>query len=326
MSDISSSSTSSSPTGSSLTSAEIASQPAVWRRAAETLPRQAAALPRRGERVAVVGCGTSWFMAQSYAVLRETGGHGETDAYAASEFPLGRRYDRVLAITRSGTTTEVLDLLHRMKGTVATGAVTADPATPVMRAADAVAVLDFADEESVVQTRFATANLALLRAHLESEGALPAGVRPLDAAIRDAERAVAQPLDTALTGAEQVTFLGTGWTCGLALEAALKMREAAGAWTEAYPAMEYRHGPISITGPGRVAWAFGELPEGLAGDVARVGGALVADSTGTPASLDPLADLVRAQRLAVALAEARGYDPDRPRNLTRSVVLRDSRA
>jgi fructoselysine-6-P-deglycase FrlB-like protein len=310
----------------SRTSAEIATQPAVWRQAAQSLPGLIAALPRRGERVAVVGCGTSWFMAQSYAVLRESGGHGETDAFAASEFPHGRRYDRVLAITRSGTTTEVLDLLHRVKGNVPTGAITADPATPVMRAADSVAVLDFADEQSVVQTRFATANLALLRAHLEAEDALPPGVRPLDAAIRDAERAVAEPLDAVVCGAEQFTFLGAGWTYGLALEAGLKMREAAGAWTEAYPAMEYRHGPISITGPGRVAWAFGPLPHGLADDVARVGGTLVAGSTGTGADLDPLADLVRAQRLAVALAEARGQDPDRPRNLTRSVVLENSHA
>ncbi|MFF9719912.1 SIS domain-containing protein [Streptomyces sp. NPDC014603] len=294
----------------------------MWRRAARSLPQHSAALPRRGERVAVVGCGTSWFMAQSYAVLRESGGHGETDAYAASEFPYGRPCDRVLAITRSGTTTEVLGLLHRVRGTMATGAVTADPASPVTRAADAVAVLDFADEESVVQTRFATANLALLRAHLESEGALPAGVRPLDDAIRDAERALTEPLGAAVSGAEQFTFLGSGWTCGLALEAALKMREAAGAWTEAYPAMEYRHGPISITGQGRIAWVFGELPEGLADDIDRVGGTLVADSA-TPTGLDPLADLVRAQRLAVACAEARGYDPDRPRNLTRSVVLQD---
>src|SRR5690606_34168391 len=281
------------------------SQPSVWRRAARSLPQHSAALPRRGERVAVVGCGTSWFMAQSYAVLRESGGHGETDAYAASEFPYGRPYDRVLAITRSGTTTEVLGLLHRVRGTMATGAVAADPASPVTRAADAVAVLDFADEESVVQTRFATANLALLRAHLESEGALPAGVRPLDDAIRDAERALTEPLGAAVSGAEQFTFLGSGWTCGLALEAALKMREAAGAWTEAYPAMEYRHGPISITGQGRIAWVFGELPEGLADDIDRVGGTLVADSA-TPTGLDPLADLVRAQQIGRASCRERG--------------------
>ncbi|MEU1707627.1 sugar isomerase [Streptomyces sp. NPDC005706] len=305
----------------SLTAAEIASQPKCWRQASETLALHATDLPRRGERVAVVGCGTSWFMAQAYAALRESGGHGETDAFAASEFHLGRSYDRLLAISRSGTTTEVLDLLSRVRGAVPSVALTADAATPVMTAADSVVVLDFADEESVVQTRFATTVLALLRAHLETENALPVGVRTLAQAVRDAEWASIAPLDGELTSAEQFTFLGSGWTYGLALEAALKLREAAGAWTEGYPAMEYRHGPISITGPGRVAWMFGSLPQGLADDVARVGGTLIASSQDVPGGLDPLADLIRAQRLAVALAAARGHDPDRPRNLSRSVVL-----
>ncbi|MFI8966356.1 SIS domain-containing protein [Streptomyces sp. NPDC053493] len=310
----------------SRTSVEIASQPGTWKRAAESVALFTEVLPRRGERVAVVGCGTSWFMALAYAELREKGGHGETDAFAASEFPHGRAYDRVLALTRSGTTTEVVDLLTELKGTVPTGAVTADPNTPVMSAADAVAVLDFADEQSVVQTRFATTVLALLRAHLEAENALPAGVRSVERAVLDAERALAEPLEPSVREAEQFTFLGTGWTYGLALEAGLKMREAAGAWTEAYPAMEYRHGPISITGPGRVAWLFGPAPRGLADDVARVGGLYAAASGDGDDALDPLADLVRAQRLAVHLAEARGFDPDRPRNLTRSVILGDTHA
>ncbi|MFH8609180.1 SIS domain-containing protein [Streptomyces sp. NPDC018029] len=295
----------------SRTAAEIATQPACWHRAVEAAATFEA-FPQPGERVAVTGCGTSWFMAIAYAALREAAGLGETDAFASSEFPAGRTYDRVVAITRSGTTTEVLDLLTRLKGTVVTLALTADPKTPVMDAADTVAVLDWADEESVVQTRFATTAFAFLRAGL---GHIP-GLKTVAEAAVDAELAVTEPLPAAVLGAEQWTFLGRGWTYGLALEAALKMREAAGAWTEAYPAMEYRHGPISITGPGRVAWMFGTLPEGLAGDVARVGGELVARQ-----EADPLADLVRAQRLAVALAEARGQDPDRPRNLTRSVIL-----
>ncbi|MEU8539325.1 sugar isomerase [Streptomyces sp. NPDC048717] len=293
------------------TSAEIATQPASWRRAAEAAAGFEG-LPQPGERVAVTGCGTSWFMALAYAALREAAGQGETDAFASSEFPAARTYDRVVAITRSGTTTEVLDLLDRLRRRVPTTVLTADPKTPVMASADAVAVLDWADEESVVQTRFATTALAFLRAGLGPV----AGLKPVEEAAVDAELALTEPLPEAALAAEQWTFLGRGWTYGLALEAALKMREAAGAWTEAYPAMEYRHGPIAITGPGRVTWVFGELPEGLAGDVARVGGTLVS-RPGT----DPLADLVRAQRLAVALAEARGLDPDRPRNLTRSVIL-----
>jgi fructoselysine-6-P-deglycase FrlB-like protein len=292
---------------SSLTTTEIATQPECWRRAADLAPAERGKLPVPGERVAVIGCGTSWFMAQSFAALRERSGHGETDAFAASEFPAGRSYDRVLAITRSGTTTEVLRTCERLSGRVPVTAVTADPATPVMGAADHVVVLDFADERSVVQTRFATTVLALLRTHLGED---------LSAAVADAEEAVSAELPAGLTDAEQFTFLGTGWTYGLAQEAALKMREAAGAWTEAYPAMEYRHGPISITGPGRAVWSFGQLPDGLAGDVAAVGGRLEARP-----DADPLADLVRAQRLAVAIAERKGYDPDRPRNLTRSVIL-----
>ncbi|MEU5423583.1 SIS domain-containing protein [Streptomyces sp. NPDC001407] len=300
----------------SRTAAEIVTQPGCWRRAAEAAAGTTE-LPRPGERVAVTGCGTSWFMAQAYAALREAAGQGETDAFAASEFPRARAYDRVVAITRSGTTTEVLDLLAALRGRTRTLALTADPATPVTDVAGSLAPLDWADEESVVQTRFATTALAYLRAGLEAHGPLPSGVRTVAEAAADAESAVFEPLPPSVLSAGQWTFLGTGWTYGLAQEAALKMREAAGAWTESYPAMEYRHGPISITAPGRVAWILGAVPAGLAEDVSRAGGTLV---TAGP-RLDPMADLIRAQRLAVAVAESKGLAPDEPRGLTRSVIL-----
>ncbi len=256
--------------------------------------------------MAIVGCGTSYFMAQSAAALREEAGQGETDAFAASEFPRGRAYDRVVALTRSGTTTEVLELLAGLKGRTRTVALTADPRTPVMSAADDVVVLDFADERSVVQTRFATTALTLLRAHL--------GLHT-DAVVADARAALAAELPEGLVGSTQFTFLGRGWTVGLANEAGLKMREASLSWTEAYPAMEYRHGPISISTAGTATWMFGEAPDGLADQVRETGARWV------PGDLDPLAELVRAQRLAVAVAAARGLDPDRPRHLTRSVIL-----
>ena len=68
---------------------ELVSQPEVWKRAIEQCEREQAKaghlLPADGERIAVVGCGTSWFMAQSYAAAREAAGKGVTDAFAASE-------------------------------------------------------------------------------------------------------------------------------------------------------------------------------------------------------------------------------------------------
>ena len=286
--------------------AEIASQPQCWERAVELAPQHLAALPQPGERVAAIGCGTSWFMAMAYASLREAAGLGPTDAFTASEFPAGRGYDRVVAISRSGTTTEVADALRRLPDQTASVGLVGVAGTPVADLADHMVLLDFADEQSVVQTRFATTSLALLRAHLGQD------LRP---AIADVRAALEAEIPQRWVDAEQIAYLGAGWTVGLAQEAALKAREASQAWVEAYPAMDYRHGPIAIAQPGRLAWMFGTAPAGLAEQV-RATGAEWVDDPG-----DPMADLVRAQRLAVAKAQARGLDPDRPRHLTRSVVL-----
>jgi fructoselysine-6-P-deglycase FrlB-like protein len=220
--------------------------------------------------------------------------------------PRGRHYDRLLAITRSGTTTEVLQLLHQVRGRQPTLAVTADPTSAVLDAADQAIVLDFADERSVVQTRFATTTLALLRASLGQD---------LEPVVAEAEQAVAADLPAGLLERTQFTFLGSGWTVGLANEAALKMREACAAWAESYPAMEYRHGPISITDARSAVWFLSTPPPSLPEEVAATGALVV-----LPAG-DPMAELVRAQRLSVALAAAKGLDPDRPRNLSRSVIL-----
>jgi fructoselysine-6-P-deglycase FrlB-like protein len=285
---------------------EIRSQPRAWARALDQLSTAAAALPERGERVAVIGCGTSWFMAESYAHLREQRGAGETDSFAASQFPAGRGYDRVVVISRSGTTTEVLRAIEATRVPVL--ALTAVPDSPIDRAADQRIVLDFADEQSVVQTVFATTALMLLRGSLGE---------PLDAVIgqADAVLAGAHALSPAVAASTQFSFLGQGWAYGIALEAGLKMREAAQLWTESYPQMEYRHGPIAIAQPGRTVWVFGDPVPGLAADVAATGAGFVDDP------LDPMADLIRAQLLAVRRAEEQGLDPDRPRHLARSVVL-----
>jgi CRISPR-associated protein Cas5a/b/c len=280
---------------------EIESQPTAWRRAADLQPRLDG-LPRPGERVAVVGCGTSWFMAEAYAVLRERAGQGETDFFTAASLPAGRHYDRVLAITRSGTTTEVVEALASCRTRRTT--ITADAGTPVAEVSDDLVELDFADERSVVQTVFATTTLMLLRASLGE---------PVEPVAARAEAELGRP--AADLDVEQYTFLGQGWVHGLAREAALKMREAAQLWTESYPQMEYRHGPIAIAQPGRAVWVLGEPVHGLLDDLAATGVRVVCDD------VDPVVDLVRVQRLAVRRAEELGLDPDRPRHLTRSVVL-----
>lgn len=287
--------------------AEIAAQPAAWRQAAALSAKVASSLPARGERVAFVGCGTSLYMAQAIARLREQVGQGESDAFAASEFPLARRYARVVAITRSGTTTEVLRLLHALRDSSArTVAITEDSGSEAAQLAGEAIVLPFAAERSTVQTVFATTTLMLLRAHLGDDVA----------ALADAAQAgVRAPGIDELVASDQLTFVGQGWAEGIANEAALKVREAAQAWTESYAAMEYRHGPVSIAARGRTFWCLGPAPGELLEEVAQTGATVVHHDE------DPAVSLVRVQRLAAAMAQARGLDPDHPRNLARSVIL-----
>ena len=167
-------------------------------------------------------------------------------------------------------------------------------------------ILDFADEKSVVQTRFATTSLALWRAWLGED---------LTAVVTQGQAALTDPLPRRALDSSQFTFLGSGMSVGIANEAALKLREASQSWTESYSAMEFRHGPISVVGRSSTVWIFGPPPPGLLEDL-RATGAYVESS-----GLDPMADLIRAQRLAVALAEAKGLNPDQPRHLSRSVLL-----
>lgn len=291
---------------------EVRSQPDVWRQAAALAETALQAVPD-GERVAFIGCGTSWFVAQAIAALRESGGHGESDAFAASEAFLSRGYDRVVAISRSGSTTEVVRALRDLAPTTPSVAIVAVTAGPVLDAAGDTIVLGFADERSVVQTRFATAVLAMFRAAYGHD---------VTAAAAHAESLLAttptlDDLDLAApsVACHRFVFLGRGWTVGLAHEAALKLREAALASTESYPAMEYRHGPIALAEPGTAVWWFGTDDSGLAPEVAALGATVAADDA------DPLVRLVAVHLLALALARRDGLDPDTPRNLTRSVVL-----
>lgn len=288
----------------SLVSEEIADQPRAWARAAD-LARNADVLPA-GDRVAVIGCGSSWHAAKSLAVLREANGGGETDAFAGSEAMLTRAYDRVVVISRSGATTEIRRALEDVPGATATVAVVGDPHSPIASICDEVVDLGFADDRAVVQTRFVTTVGCFFRTLLGLETGHLAG---------DADRALTESHPADPESLDGVTILGRGWRVGLADAGALMLRESAQVRADSYPSMEYRHGPIATAGAGSLVWFLDRPPGGLADEVEATGAKVL---VGT---LDPLAELIRIQRLAVATAEVRGLDVDHPPNLERAVVL-----
>jgi fructoselysine-6-P-deglycase FrlB-like protein len=282
---------------------EFTTQPEMWRRGAELA--SAVTLFPPDARVAFVGCGTSLYVAQAAAAYRNEQMLGESDAFPASEMPPGRRYDAVVVISRSGTTTEVLDVTATLVPHTRTLAITAVDDSPLTRLAAERIVLSFADEQSIVQTRFATSALSLLLASFGWD---------VEASATRAEVFLGEPPED-VGAADHFVFLGRGVGAALANEAALKLREVLGAWTESYPTMEYRHGPISVASERSLVWILDDAEPSIDDEIAITGARVVRSGN------DPLAGLVRVHSAVQLLATKRGVDPDHPRFLVRSIML-----
>ena len=287
---------------------EIGSQPQLWLRAAGEAADQSHCMPVDGDRVAIVGCGTSFHIATAYAAVRQDRNKGETHAYMASEY-VDRGEDHLVLVSRSGATSEILHLA-RVASARRVSAITATADAPLAAVVPMCTVLAYADEESVVQTRFATTCLALLLAGLGED---------LRSHAHDAEEALALGFEEASLTARRIVFLGARWAYGLANEAALKVAEMSLSWAEAHNPFEFRHGPIALTDHATLLIPMAE--EGM--EVLRE----------SPASkgrvlpmlgLSPLARLVAAQRLGLTLARRKGLDPANPDGLNRAVILDDT--
>jgi fructoselysine-6-P-deglycase FrlB-like protein len=291
-------------------STELASQPSVWRQAQAFSDELRSKLPADAARVGILGCGTSLYVAQAAAIYRERRGAGETDAFPGSEVPTARAWDDVIAISRSGTTTEIIDAVRTLPAGTGVLGIVGEAGSPLGGLITTELDLPFADEQSVVQTRFATTVLALL---------LGAYGWDVEASAQRAERYLTESLPGWANDIQQFVFLGRGVGSALASEAALKFREILATWSEAYATMEYRHGPISAINERSLVWIL-DAEEPSIDEQIRATGARVIRGEG-----DPLAELVRIHRFADGLAQLRGINPDQPPHISRSVVLAGDR-
>jgi glucosamine--fructose-6-phosphate aminotransferase (isomerizing) len=249
-----------------------------------------------------------------------------------------------VGISQSGRTPEIRTVLDSYGGAGArTVAITNDPDSPLARAADCSIALGAGDEQAVPATKTFTAQLAALAFVAEALGPVswtdddwaraPAAVEDVLADFDTAERAAAR-----LDGADELVSLGRGYLMPVALEAALKLREAARLRAEGWSAADFRHGPVTVAGadlPVLAVSAAGPAAadvEELARDLATSGATVLRLADGPDADLpypgdlaEPLRALpatVRAQQLALAVARRRGVDPDSPPGLRKVTPTR----
>jgi glutamine---fructose-6-phosphate transaminase (isomerizing) len=244
-----------------------------------------------------------------------------------------------VGVSQSGRTPEIATVLERFREAGARAvAITNEPDSPLARGASVHISLGAGEERAVPATKTFSAQLAAIALMAEALGQaqfdagdwarLPGLVEELLADTAPAERAAVQ-----LQNADELACVGRGYLMCVALEAALKLREAAGVRAEGWSAADFRHGPLTVSGPalptlavsakGPAARDVAELAEQLAAAGAPV--LRMSDDPGAsipyPGGLaEPLAAVpatVRAQQLALALARRRGVDPDRPPGLAK---------
>ncbi len=299
-----------------LTERDIKSTPAILRQTLDRIDEQGAALaPLLQGPVAFLGSGSSYCVALAAASLYEAAHGAPGQGILASQY-LPRGDWSHLGISRTGQTTELVEAMRQAReagGRV--GLLGGEPGAPAGALAEATLSLEFASEEGVIQTRFISAAILALRLLVGGEAARSA----LGGVPEQVEQGLAAFDPAPLVGFDHVVFLGRDWRHGVALTGALNLQETAIMVPEGHQTLDYRHGPIASADERTLVWCFDPQDDALSNavlDDVRKTGASVQTAPG-----DPLVAMVQAQLLAVRMAEARGVNPDEPRNLQRAIIL-----
>jgi len=304
--------------------------------------------------VLFTGCGTSFYLAIAAARYYQSATGEVAVAVPASELFLhtnthilsNKKYN-IIGISRSGTTSEIIMALEHLNGSenIRTMAVTCNGDTPMAEVANEVIALNDISEKSVVMTQSFSNMLYALQLYA-------AKISQRVELMNQLEKIPAL-VTTALGNGEQLKqvtedlakkrfiFLGSGAYNGLAKEATLKLKEMTQTECESYSNLEFRHGPISIVDEATVVILFTQketkdFDQALIKDIQKLGGfvgVIGIASADLEADLiirlseeiDDLNRLVEVvpyfQLLAYQRAIFKGYDPDKPRNLTQVVSL-----
>jgi glucosamine--fructose-6-phosphate aminotransferase (isomerizing) len=270
-----------------LTREAIAAQPAWLRQVPDRVGDRR--LPA-GASVLFTGCGTSFHAALACG-----------PAAQALELGLGEGppADVLVAISHEGETTLTREAVAGFAGE--TWLVTGAPESPLAQAVDHVVVATPALERSYCHTASYTCAVAAGRA-LRGED-----VSELAEAV---ERELAVPPLPA-SPHERFLVAGAGRDTPTVLEAVLKLREGAHVAAEAHHTEQLLHGHLAAVDPSVRCFVLegeGRAAE-RARDVMRALAELGCEAALVPTS-HPVVDVVRFQRLACDLAEARGVDPD----------------
>jgi len=311
-------------------------------------------IQRPHAQVFFTGCGSTFYLSLTAASIWQTITGIHSYAIPASELWLYLDPSNIdpasllVAISRSGETTETLKAVNRYKAQVKgdTLAITCYAGSELTKLVDQVQLTRHAEEKSIAQTRSFTSMLVLSQVlaglagknfdYIETLQSLPAACDKLLSKYDDLARELGNNSEL-----KDFIFLGSGMNYGLASEAMLKMKEMSLSSSQAFHFLEFRHGPKSVVTPntlivgllndlaleqeiqvlkeiqalGAKVLAIAETNSQTGFDYGIELRSQVPNLTGAPLFLPVL------QLIALYRAKKKGLNPDMPKNLSAVVKL-----
>lgn len=329
---------------------EIHEQPLTIRKAVNQPPElinQTVALLRNASTVFLAGCGTSYNACTTAArQFSKTGKHAipilgsEMEEY----LPFINEHSVLIAVSQSGETADILDVMNAAKQKNATVVALVNvPSSTLARKADITIPMNSGPELSVVSTKCFTAQLALLTtlAHVlqgKPNNALAEAADATLHVLKQHEQPMKE-LARKLKDSRTMFIIGRNELAPIAREAALKIKEVSYIHAEGMPAGELKHGTIAVIEEGTPVIVFADkhtrqLTTSNAMEVKARGAFVIGIDHQPNTAYDvhlqipdmndatALLAILPIQLLSYYLALERGCDPDKPRNLAKSVTVR----
>ncbi|MCX6778374.1 MAG: glutamine--fructose-6-phosphate transaminase (isomerizing) [Candidatus Micrarchaeota archaeon] len=330
---------------------EINEQPEALRETCEQDLGGVVAFAKKFRRIHIVACGTSYHAGLTFKYLVQKHAKIPCEVTVASEYSYAEIVDKdelILAISQSGETADTLSAVRRAKGKgMKILALTNVVGSSLNREADMAFYTHAGPEISVVATKTFTsqvAALAMLAFGLSGEKKMEEEVRKAPEFVKKIleKQGEMEKLAEKLMGKEDFFFIGRALAYPTAMEGALKLKEITYLHAEAYPAGELKHGPLSLLEKGVPIIAVAPSGETASKMIGNIGECKARSATilalsdddevlaeadipikmpPVPEPLVPIVYVVPLQLLAYHLAVLMKLDPDKPRNLAKSVTV-----
>jgi glutamine---fructose-6-phosphate transaminase (isomerizing) len=255
----------------------------------------------------------------------------------------------VIALSQSGETIDIVEPLDRAKekGSIIAAMVNVLGST-IYRMANYKLLLNAGPEKAVASTKAYTAKLAMLLMLSyymiddgnEAKNQLLQAADEIDRLLQKDNIALIRQVVDKLADAKHIYVIGRGVSYATALEAALKIKEVTYIHTEGIAAGELKHGTIALIEKGTPCITFApddETYESMVSNAMEIkarGGYIIGVSSKNAEVFDHwigvkdvkdasvITQIIPAQLISYYLALKLHLDPDKPRNLAKSVTVK----